>query len=154
MVLLPSQQEPRFQGRTLSEWVDATGRNDAEGENAEAALSAIGTNALPTLVKWISRHNAYRRWRLRLASAFPRSARSTPLVMSLSGMTDANNVFRAVNAFGLLGTNAAPAIPALVALSKDPKYPNTAFYAINALSLLGPPAYLDMVAALDDTNRP
>lgn len=155
VALPPTDQEPGYQGRCLSEWVDLAGRDYSGSEPAKASIRAIGTNAIPILLKRVRHEDPYGRWRRRIALlAFPRSARDTPMVMLLSGVTAGNNVYRAVDAFGILGTNAASAIPELVTLSKNTNRPNAAFYSINALSLLGPLAYPPMMAALGDTNCP
>ena len=48
-------REPSYQGRTLSEWVEQVGPaylwNDSDEE--VKAVRAIGTNAIPTILKWI-----------------------------------------------------------------------------------------------------
>jgi len=44
------EREPEYGGKRLSEWV-TTRNTDAERDQA---IRAIGTNALPCLVKWIS----------------------------------------------------------------------------------------------------
>jgi HEAT repeat len=155
VALLTTDQKTHYQGRSLSEWLDIAGRDDGASEQAKAAIRAIGTNAVPTLLTWIRHEDPNWRWRRRVVlRAVPKSAWDTRLVMLLSGITAGDNVYRAVNAFDILGTNAVSAIPALVSLSKDTNRPHAAFYAINALSLLGPPACPHMVAALRDTSRP
>jgi len=54
------EREPRYNGRTLSEWLarynPAWDRDDGgrtTSENAAEAVKHIGTNALPWLVRWI-----------------------------------------------------------------------------------------------------
>jgi HEAT repeat protein len=53
-------------------------------------------------------------------------------------------------AFALLGTNAAPAIPDLVALMNDTNHVDR---AMGALSGVGAPAFPQMLAALTNTNQ-
>src|SRR5262245_367846 len=53
-VLWPKEREPEYQGKKLSEWINVGSREGPE------AVQAIGTNALPCLVRWISYHEP--RW--------------------------------------------------------------------------------------------
>lgn len=59
-------QEPRYQSRTLSQWIllfyEASGPyakgeepTDAERKAAEKAISVIGTNGIPTSIRWLSK---------------------------------------------------------------------------------------------------
>ena len=58
----------------------------------------------------------------------------------------------ALRGFGILGTNAALAIPALTTMMRDTTRPATAKLSIMALSRLGAPAFPEMAAAVADTN--
>src|SRR5262245_2952244 len=63
-VFLGEEKEPQYQGRSLSEWLDnwqkfaaAAGTNApviAPSHEAVIAIRVIGTNAFPTIFKWIS----------------------------------------------------------------------------------------------------
>jgi hypothetical protein len=55
--------------------------------------------------------------------------------------------------FFALGTNAAPALPALVTLMKDGTHPSSAILAMQALAFIGEPALPYLTAALSDTNQ-
>src|SRR4051812_22032551 len=51
------QNEPSYNGRTLSEWCAMYGdeRNSFEKrENARTAITSIGTNAIPWLLRWVN----------------------------------------------------------------------------------------------------
>ncbi len=53
-MLLPSR-EPRYQGRSLSDWLfqaEQSNNKPAEFEAARKAVLSIGTNAIPFLLKW------------------------------------------------------------------------------------------------------
>src|SRR6185436_7866661 len=47
----PRPKEAEYQGKKLSEWLRAL--RNPESEDATNAVLAIGTNALPFLVKWV-----------------------------------------------------------------------------------------------------
>src|SRR5262245_47282072 len=62
VLVWPREQEPSYGGRALSEWlaVYARGQNAAatdsetrESERAATAVRAIGTNAVPILLRWM-----------------------------------------------------------------------------------------------------
>ena len=88
--LLNPNNEPKYQGRSLSDWLDEY-QDSRRYENGDPAIAVrnIGTNALPYLVKWISSRSSRR-------------------------------VTQSLNGFAILGTDAASAIPELQALMKDP----------------------------------
>jgi hypothetical protein len=56
------EQEPSYEGRALSEWLSVYATNMPEGsgirerEKAEQAVRAIGTNAVPVLLRWMDPH--------------------------------------------------------------------------------------------------
>jgi hypothetical protein len=151
--LLPHDDEPRYNGRPLSKWLqvyceNARNQNFPQASEAEQAIRAIGTNALPFLLKWIRQQppswhrTAHRRLPEYLSDNAPVS-----LLIDGPGYERANEV---MVAFALLGTNAAPAIPDLVALMKDT---NKVDRAVGALSGVGAPALPHMLAALANTNQ-
>src|SRR5215471_17823257 len=72
LVLLGSEREPRFKGKSLSAWVMEGPQRPGLpwvpfGETTEEALRVIGTNALPFLVKWMQYESPP--WRVRLTSS-------------------------------------------------------------------------------------
>jgi len=141
--------------RLLSEYLDLAGRDDAGSERARNTLCAMSGNAVPTLLRWLRYGDPEPNWRRRLVlKALPQRFWNRGPILILSGVADGDKVYRAVNGFAILGTNAILAIPELITLSKDTNHPNAAFYAINSLSLLGPAAYPYMQAGLNNTNHP
>ena len=153
VALLSTNETPRYRGRSLSEWLEIAGQDGPGSEQAQACIRAMGTNAVPTLLKWLRCEPP--RWRQQFVlRPFPQSTWSSGPVLFLSGALEGDKVYRAVLAFSILTTNAAPAIPELVKLSRDTTHPTGAFYAINSLSLIGAAAYPQMVASLSDTNHP
>lgn len=142
-----THSEPRYNGRTLSEWLVEYKAAEKTGgtreTNATTAICAIGSNATPFLVKWINvSYTAPERIMDLIGFGFGRPY--TPPRLARAN--------RAMRAFQILGTNAAPAIPGLMNIVMQYKQLNEA--AINAryaLVYIGPPgvAALSMLA----TNR-
>ena len=120
-------EEPSYEGRRLSEWIDeyryqpwinfAPGR-DAAGD----ALRHIGTNALPCLLAWLDYEPA------ETTEAYKRGE-------------------RAIDAFGMLGPLAAPAIPELTR-QINLGTPRQRELAMIALSYIGPEAQPAMIHVL------
>jgi hypothetical protein len=142
--------EPRYQGRPLSEWLviysqSRTTQNSPGRDEAVQAIRSIGTNGLPYLTKWI-RHEPPLWWRpLRKLGLFPARLIQGP---------GQERAFGAMLAFGILGTNAASAIPELNTMINDTNHPWTSVRALQALGSLGPPAFPHIVAAISNTNQP
>jgi hypothetical protein len=128
--LVPAK-EPEYQGKTLSEWLVVEDR-----EARQEAIRQIGTNAIPTLIDLLGVTDE-NRWQVlrKLESQELRKGNRAGSVFNsvLSKM--------ALDGFGILGTNAVPAIPQIVKLFGKV---DTCSEAAQALALLGP----DGVAAL------
>ena len=137
-------KEPRYNGRTLSEWlVECEAAEKVGGTretNAIDAICTIGSNAAPFLVKWINV-----------------SSTTSERVVDFVGFTVGKPYTpprlakgsRAMRAFAILGTNAAPAIPGLTNIVMQYKGLNeAAISARYALVYIGPPgiAALSMLA--------
>lgn len=154
--LLARDSEPRYHGRSLSKWLvlywSRAGTQDSpEDKQAEQAIRAIGTNALPYLLRWIQHEppSWHRAARVTLPESVSESAPARLLVDG-PGYERAGG---AMLAFIILGTNATSSIPYLVTMIKDTNHPRTAARALAALSCLGAPAFPHMSAALADTNQ-
>ena len=105
---LPSKDEPRYEGRKLSEWLADYDANPRTGTAATFAVRQIGTNALPCLVDWISYRIPARTPKFRSILMRIGGKRILPYVEP--------GVIRSTLAqrgFEILGPEAAPAIPAL-----------------------------------------
>lgn len=144
-----TNSEPRYNGRTLSEWLVEYGTAEKIGgtreTNAITAICTIGSNATPFLVKWINvSYTAPERVMDLIGFGFGRPY--TPPRLARAS--------RAMRAFQILGTNAAPAIPGLTTIVMQYKQLNEA--AINAryaLVYIGPPGVtaLSMLATNPST---
>jgi hypothetical protein len=133
-----SFREPRYDGRSLSEWLSRLGVREetywspypdaAERERAREAVSRIGTNALPYLMRWIEYREPdeaeFVRW---LRTLFGRDRR------------EANAKLRAEEAAAALQyIRDAPdsVVPGLARLARDQDY-RIVGRATHALTLLG-----------------
>ena len=128
-----SSREPMYQGRSLSFWLDQINEAGAL-ENCDPALAAIramGTNALPFLLKNIEEGNNswFEERMFGVAKRFPTLGALLP--------ASTRNQSPTCLALKALGTNAAPIVPELGRLSADPKM---ARWAALALFSIGPAA--------------
>lgn len=165
---LQPRAEPKYQGRYLSEWLatydaarhrlavstvhNPSDPNQQALAQAEHAVRAIGTNALPYLVAWID--SDLPPWRTNLRAKLPRwLARRDVVTRAILG----GAFYRsgaAVFGFKILGTNATPAIPELEALMKSTKRRDTPIRAIHALEGIGSQAFPAFTNALADPSHP
>jgi hypothetical protein len=124
-----SRREPVYQGKRLTEWLQQDeagfllGRNQDQGRQAEAAIRAIGTNAIPIYLKLIRTKESPlvvkflrfmpRRWLSRLR---------VPQRQDYQWKIFNRRSLGAVG-FGALREKAAPAVPTLIGLlkAKDPE---------------------------------
>jgi hypothetical protein len=153
---LRKDQEPRYNGRPLSRWVEvysdlSTTRDAAELVEAEQAIRAIGTNGLPFLLKWIQKEPPS--WQRAARRYLPGRLSGNAAARFLIDGPDYDRASGAPVAFGFLGTNAAPAIPELAALMTGSTNRTVVGWAIAALGGLGAPALPHLAAALSNTNQ-
>jgi hypothetical protein len=116
-----AEKEPSYQGKTITEWlfqrelirgVDQDYYVWTIGEKSVAAIEAIGTNALPTLLRMMASHDGA------VKSKLINLLNSQSLVhLWLHTAEDRRRA--AFYGFVFLGTNALPAVPALIALTKN-----------------------------------
>lgn len=118
------REGPRYNGRTLLEWTKLS-----QTPEARDAIRAMGTNALPDLVKWIADEPAaWRKTPYRLPKKVPK------------WMVDESSDKRAelaLKGFEILGTNASPALPGLLRLIGNTNAPMARSHAMEALTHLG-----------------
>jgi HEAT repeat protein len=132
-----SGREPRTGGKTLTEWSQQYGSNHWSGNRvadleAQAEIRAIGTNAIPFLLKQVAARNSPLKGKL--ARYLPKQWQSHPLLRA-----DAEETRRA-GAHGLaaLGTNAAAAVPKLIQLATEHPDEDGRYSAVFALRTLAP----------------
>src|SRR5436190_18593574 len=122
-LLLPRSGEPKYRGKTLSDWLINYGwGNNREQSEAVLAIQKIGTNAIPWLLKWRSPQPPGKPWQAKLASF----VNKLPLKISLKDRLRLQRkiagrgymVGESLWGFGILGSAAAPAIPEISRLAR------------------------------------
>ena len=126
VIVRVGQVEPRFEGRDLRDWLDDPALSESE---IRRAVQAIGTNAIPTLQRWLSKESTSLERALHWVDV-----RQPYFIFNHSPSADANQ--RAMRGFLLLGQQAAPAVPWLAAGAAR-RDANFMFYAM-ALTVSGP----------------
>jgi hypothetical protein len=164
IALVARDTEPRYQGHSLSYWLERYGRTNPdsprgyeEGPDPKAveAISRIGTNALPLLLSRL--HCEPNPARQALASTLHRAPdplRPGWLVNWAVSDPASSKAYEAALTFSVLGPAAKPAIPDLLKMMNDRKSTNTATLAQCALANIGEAALPYLVAVLRDTNAP
>jgi hypothetical protein len=136
-----NSSEPVYQGKTLSLWLDDyfhsrwTSHDPVARKNAEEAVRQIGTNAIPTLLKMMRAQNPSPRV-LKLLE-LDRSRRLAKILYPRSAFQRHD---QALEAFRILNTNAACAVPELIEICDDSRYPTSQESAMGALAQIGPAA--------------
>ncbi len=148
--------EPIYNGRSLSQWLEIYQGNVYDQTSprfleAQIAVSEIGTNALPYLLKWIRYEPSA--WRRTLRRRLPnRIADNEAILRWIDGPADRRGRC-AMLGFGILGTNATAAIPELTVMMKDKTALRTAGRAIFALGSTGEASIPILTAALADPKQ-
>lgn len=148
---------PRYEGRSLRFWISIYGakgyqhQTTPEQDAAALAIRAIGTNALPYLLKWIDHQpgklNLYLQAKIKMLPAW---LFRRPLNWFLKSPDERRS--HAIIAFEALGPMAAPAVPELNRLACRTNGPGPNRRVLRALGCIGAPA---MPAVLDFvTNSP
>jgi hypothetical protein len=109
-LLWPREREPEYNGVPLNKWLERNvGWNDVEFTRA---IMHMGTNALPMLVRSVDlQMPRWRVWlRCRVAPKLPKKAADSRLVQWLTGDLAIRRARGALNAFGILGRRADPAL--------------------------------------------
>ncbi|EEF60838.1 hypothetical protein Cflav_PD4007 [Pedosphaera parvula Ellin514] len=110
-------QEPSYKGRTMAQWLSAANRpgnaQSNEYRDSMVAIKAIGTNAIPTLLKYLEARDST--FTLRVNSFLPRTLR---LHFNLATAHEKHEW--AYLSFADLGKEGLPAVPALGELAKHP----------------------------------
>jgi hypothetical protein len=156
ITLWPGPKEPEYNGKKLSEWLEAAGKDywtkastpaprvkdfdenaSPEVKEAVSTVRSIGTNSLPWLVKWVGDDRANFENRVfNICVKLPRFLDAD----SIAGRIMLNSARRkraAVVGFLILGEKAAPAVPQLVAIVEKPKSQNSRMGAIACLGVMG-----------------
>ncbi len=133
--------EPSYDGKPLSDWLLLSLKGD---DAAREAILHIGTNGIPTLLKILSATD-------RNKKAVTAKLESKELKQGFKGQyADVDDLRSlAVSGFGVLGTNAEPAIPQLTRMLHDPE---TQFQAACVLTGTGPKGFAIITNAMNDPD--
>lgn len=152
-----ANREPIYQGRPLSEWITEYEKSlpaTTGDQPAADAVRQIGTNAIPVLMEWIN----YNRPKVVIMAENFLGATARRLGLPpryyLRSFNRDQWTWRAIEAFALLGTNAAPAIPALTTLAADPAHSDAAASAVGALNEMGPRGTAALLSLLTNAASP
>jgi HEAT repeat protein len=140
-VVWHQNREPKYRGKTLSEWVRLNGRSNLgfnTEENPQEALRHFGTNALPYLVRAIQyQRPAWKAkfWALLRRIPMPKAQRRKLSIAAIGDMMRAND---AQTAFQALGPIAAPAVPQLYRIMFASSNEQVSATAMHCLAAIGP----------------
>jgi HEAT repeat protein len=142
--------EPHAGGRPLSEWlVQLRDSNPAKRQEAAEALRAMGPEAIPYLTGELTRPpNAFQR-AARGASKYAPAFLKRRLERMQQPDKEVVNKYMALQAIGLLGTNAANATPSVGEVLRQSNM-GLMTAAARALVHLGTNSLPELIAALDD----
>jgi hypothetical protein len=143
---LHQREEPIYRGRTVSQWLTRIQEGQWSADD-RAPIRAIGTNGIPSYLRWISFEESPQRIRIAklVEPIFPRF--SYRLVSSPGGLAN-----RVVCAFEILGPQARTAVPELTRLALTARDPARARRCLNSLGFIGPDAIPSILALT--TNSP
>jgi hypothetical protein len=142
--------QPRFEGRTAREWVKDLVRNEP---NARRALIALGADAVPALIEAVEQKQS--RWIRFLDSLRPNVPKFVARHLPRRFEAEARGQ-RAVEVLYELGTNAAPAVPALIRndLQRDNWWEFTgAHAALINVGAAGAPQFIRVLRSRDPRER-
>lgn len=145
---LVREREPSYQGCTLSQWVDQLQQRTYNDAEAQGAIRAIGTNAIPTSLKWISYEASPLRNEIAMLIGHVSPGLSRRIIVSTQQRAD-----RAVTVFSILRSHANTAIPELTRLALIASDRTRACRCIDALRRIGPEA-LPSVLMLATNSSP
>jgi hypothetical protein len=102
-------REPSYQGKSLGVWLDQyTHDGDKSARDAgEMAVREIGTNAIPTLLRFMRKTDSP--WKLKLIALIQRQK-----AVKIHFITAYDRNYQAFKGFGILGPKASGAVPALM----------------------------------------
>lgn len=124
------------------------------GQQATIAVRSIGTNALPSLLRWLRFQPSSTRHRIsELVQKLPAPISQNRFVASLMD-APASRFQLTVGAFDILRAQANPAIPALNRLMNDTNNPYASQQAAYCLAFIGADAMSPLMIALADSAFP
>ena len=143
--------EPVYHGKRLNAWVaDLHPRvGEARQQQAELALRAIGTNAVPYLLELLQRREPRLLRELREFSQRTKTFLRMDSELELPWVAAVERDLQLSAAFAALGPSARPAFPALTNLLLRPE---TTSVSASALARIGPDAFGPLSRALESPH--
>jgi hypothetical protein len=153
-LILSQPGEPVYQGKSLSDWCEQYAANSFHSSDqelqrqAKAAIQTIGTNAIPTLLRMLKAKDS--KFKLKLIQLSQKQH-----VINIKWKTVAMRHFEAECGLSSLGTQAIPAVPALVEIYNQlPPDVYTTYHSDIAelLASMGPAAAAAVPRFVQDTT--
>jgi hypothetical protein len=147
---------PSFQGTSLETWIEQYSASDLENpdsvdtQRAREAISSIGTNAIPILLKWIAYEEPP--WYGRATAVTDKLPLHDRFYFMLS--KPGFRVQEAVHAFKALRTCGSNAVPTFIRFLTNDSKPHIAMRASEALAYVGKPAMPEILRTLTNGLSP
>jgi hypothetical protein len=131
-----AEREPEYKGKKLSTWLkiyykDGSGEVGAAQRDAAEAVRHIGTNAIPSLLNWLRYRDPL--WKKQLRKMIGPTSQRTQIATALDLPRDHGLDISTLNAFKILGPQAAPAVPELIRFVQDTNHPAISLRAAECL---------------------
>jgi hypothetical protein len=148
------EQEPSYQGKTLSQWLRTYQDSRHKDQRAADAVHHIGTNALPYLLKWVDYEMPTWRQDLLRVTAGPAYALGG---FRLVGLLSGEKQVRAnlgLAGFEILKEEASSAVPQLSRKLGRWKLTNTSHSTLTALMFVGKDGLPTLITVLTNNSNP
>jgi len=151
----PADKEPEFDGKKLSEWIEIYQRHESAGNRSQErvagrAIQAIGSNALPHLLKW-ARYDEHP-WQARMAYQLNRLGyKNNPWEKRIRRASGAWEAFQSLGPDGV-----RPIMPEVARIASESKSFERTLQSIFLLRDCGSdaiPALLRVIAVRGDNYR-
>jgi HEAT repeat protein len=129
-------REPMYEGKPLSYWLDCyapLNRTETSVQQADHALQAIGTNAIPTLLRMLQRKESP--LKLRIVALLEKQ-----YIFKIKSPSAFEQIVEAGSGLQALGANAKPAIPGLIQIFQGQASDESRIAAATTLGTIGRPA--------------
>jgi len=126
--------EPVYEGKPLSFWLDGYRINNVlVFPKADEAVQQTGTNAIPTLLRFLRARDS--KWKIKLITLAQRYH-----VIKINFVEAESRNYAAMKGFRVLGADARDAVPALVKILEQNISEDSQYYTAVSLGSIGPSA--------------
>jgi HEAT repeat protein len=142
------EREPVYQGKPLSVWLTGydSPKNQAAWQQTDEAIRQIGPRAIPTLLQMLRLSDSAPWKRTLLDWAYKQH------FIKIHHIKAWGQNWRAANALGAMGLDAAGAVPELIHLYENPISGPSQRYTLMALGKIGPAAKMAIPSLLSTVN--